>query len=292
MGGLWTLLLSQSRRLSRIIRLNFAIQVMRQLIHFGPWRILPKYLIRKFRPAYAANECAESLLGILDPNAIASEVRDSSVAIAGVLPAAFIARLRRTTDRLPYNEYHLVHQVDDDVLALTKDPGVQKVLRAYLQCEPVLLEASLFVTGVESNHPPHDQHSFHFDYAGWESLNVFVYLTDVTENSSYHIVAKGSHRNISFGDVLRGSLTNEEGAKRFGDTIEIILGSAGTLFFENVEAFHRRHQGSERRVLLNLLFASHRGLLSHGRATRNEIETRNRIYAGLSLVNGSTVAAM
>jgi hypothetical protein len=40
------------------------------------------------------------------------------------------------------------------------------------------------------------------------------------------------------------------------------------MFFENTEAFHRRGVIGGRRVMLNVLFASHRGLLSHGRPGR------------------------
>lgn len=276
----WAYLLSKLRLLSRRLGLANTLHKLRQLIHFGPWRIIPIYLIRTLRkPLQESGNLREpSLLGAIDASSIADEIHNNSVAVAGVLPTEFVNDLRRITDNLPFNEYHLVHQVNASLLRLTEDSGIKSVLRAYLKCEPVLLEASLFVSRPEHNLRDHEQHSFHFDYAGWQSLNVFVYLTDVTENSSYHIVARGSHRSISVQDILQGSLTAEEGTRRYGTAIQHIIGPAGTVFFENTEAFHRRHKGNERRVMLNLLYASHRSILSHGRASKRQINARNRAF--------------
>jgi hypothetical protein len=133
----------------------------------------------------------------------------------------------------------------------------------------------------EQDIPDQGQNAFHFDYAGWESLSVFVYLTDVKESSSCHIVARGSHRDVTVLDVFRRSLTAEEGQRRFGDSIQAITEPAGTLFFENTEAFHRRNKGNERRVMLCLLYASRRSLLSHGRAGGDDVEIRDKVYEAL-----------
>jgi hypothetical protein len=72
-----------------------------------------------------------------------------------------------------------------------------------------------------------------------------------------------------------------EAAARFGDRTLTVTGCAGTAFFENTEAFHRRRPGGERRVMLNLLFASHRGLLSHGRTSREHRRRRDRTLQAL-----------
>jgi hypothetical protein len=273
LGDTWGSLLSALRRSPIKVKLSSTLHILRQLVHFG---------IRKVRPPVDSwSGAALSLLGSIDPEATARELRRNSVAIAGVLPAEFVRRQREITDRLPYNEYKLVHHVDDDLRQLTEDPGLMAVLRAYLRSEPELLEVSLFVSKPEQDIPDQGQNAFHFDYAGWESLNVFVYLSDVTESSSCHVVAKGSHRDVGFFDVLRGSLTKQDGARRFGDSIQSITGPAGTLFFENTEAFHRRNKGNERRVMLCLLYASHRSFLSHGRAGKEDVEIRDRAYAEL-----------
>lgn len=278
----WAHLLSYLRFLSRKLRISNTLHKLRQFIHFGPWRAIPIHLIRKLRPVRVSKGTREpSMLGTIEAVSIADEIHRNSVSVVGILPSKFVEDIRKVTDKLPLNEYPLVHQVSKPVLQLTEDSGVKSIIRAYLKCEPVLLEASFFVSGSESNPRYHDQNYFHFDYAGWQSLNVFVYLTDVTENSSYHIVAKGSHRSISVQDVVRGSLTPEEGGRRYGTAIQEIMGPAGTIFFENTEAFHRRNKGNERRVMLNLLYASHRNFMSHGRASQKQIEARYKTFKAI-----------
>ncbi len=262
------------------------VQAARALVHFGPWRVVPKKVIQQLRPPrQTCDGSSISLLENLDATAITDELRQNSVAIAGVLPSDFVQRLRSVTDHLPCDHYQLMHLIDDDIRRLSEDPSVQNVLRAYLKAEPVLLESTLLVNLSYETNGLNDQNSFHFDFAGWDSLNVFVYLTDVTIDSSPHTVAKGSHRDVSVRDALRGALSDDEALQRFGNTIQSITGPAGTVFFENTEAFHRRHPGNERRVMLNLLFASHRSYLSHGRTSNDEIKRRTLAYEQLRKLN-------
>jgi hypothetical protein len=266
------------RRLER----NPAVSLFRAgraAVHFGSWRVVPQFLIRRLRRVIRADSDGSSLLGSLDACAIAEEVHQNSVALAGILPLDFVSRLRAVTDRLPVEQYELMHYVDENVRLLSEDPGIKSVLRAYLGCEPVLLESNLLVTKPHPAHAPLDpQNMFHFDYAGWKSLNVFVYLTDVTPESSHHVVIKGSHRSVGIRDMLRATLADDEALRRFGPSIQSITGPAGTLFFENTEAFHKRHTGNTRRVMLNMLYASHRSWLSHGRTSRRHIEYRAQVY--------------
>jgi len=219
-----------------------------------------------------------TLLHSLDASVVALEVRQNSVAIGGRLPADFVNRIRSITDRLPPGQYKLIHLIDEDVRHLSNDPVIKDVLRAYFQCEPVLLECTLAVRDPRGYNVPSLQDTFHFDYAGWDSLNVFAYFTDVNDESPYHTVIKGSHRNRSIREVLCGTLTDDEAIKKYGSSIYGIKGPAGTLFFENTEAFHRRHFSDKRRVLLNMLYASHRSSLSYGRASRQHIDKRAQIY--------------
>lgn len=279
LATLWSTLLNRCRRSSITARLLPPIRVARQLIHFGPWRIIPRFLIRRLRPAAAEHQpLTDSLLPHLDPVAVANEIRHNSVAVAGVLPPDFVSRLRAITDKLPIGDYQVMHSIDDDIRSLTDDPKIKATLRAYLQCEPVLLESTLVITKPHGGGPLSEQNYFHFDYAGWDSLNIFVYLSDMDSEASCHVIARGSHRDIRVRDILRGHLDDDEALQRFGNSIETITGPAGTLFFENTEAFHRRYPGNERRVMLNLLFASHRNLLSHGRTSRQHMQRRKQAY--------------
>jgi len=111
------------------------------------------------------------------------------------------------------------------------------------------------------------QRLFHFDYAGWHSLNLFIYLIEVGADSGAHQVVAGTHRSRKLWDAVRPSIPDDEITKRFGGNIRTITGPAGTMFFEDTAAFHRRLILKRRRVMLNILYASHRSWLSKGRLT-------------------------
>lgn len=275
----FSLFLNRLRFALNKLSLSRIFHTLRQCIHFGPWRKLPIQFIRICRPPqYNQTHDTPTLLTNIDTDQIVNDIRMHSLAIVGTLPTDFVRNICKITNKLPYNEYKQVHQVNLDILRLTKDPGVMHVLRTYFKSEPELLEASLFVSKPEQDQKNSGQNSFHFDYAGWESLNVLVYFTDITEKSSYHVIVKGSHKDRNIRDIFRKTLTQAEAEERYPSSIQDIKGPKGTIFFENTEAFHRRHRGNERRVMLNLLYASHRSLLSYGRASRHDIESRNKEF--------------
>lgn len=278
---LFTPAFKQLRRTARRTRLHNIIRIVRQLLHFGPWRVVPIRLICACKgPAMLSH--APSACGLhLNPYKVARTLHEQGVYPAGVINQATLEPLTRLTDKLPPEEYHQTHQSLSAVRAIAGDPAIQNVLRAYFGCEPVLIESSIFVTRCEQDLPVLDQNHYHFDYAGWQSLNVFVYLTDVTSGSSYHIALAGSHKAIGVRDIVRGTITDDEADQRFGGQQTPITGPAGTLFFENVEVFHKRSRGNERRVMLNMAFTSHRNLLSYGRASRDKLKSQQSLYRQL-----------
>jgi hypothetical protein len=177
--------------------------------------------------------------------------------------------VQEITDGLPAGEYG-EFDVIPGIRNLANSPGVRAVVRGYLQAEPVLLEYSLIVACAESLSAPigyDSQRHWHFDYAGWHSLNVFVYLTDVAVDSGAHQMVVGTHRGRRMWDAVRGAIPDGEIRRRFSDDIRTVTGPAGTMFFEDTSAFHRRGMHFRRRVMLNVLFASHRSWLGKGRLT-------------------------
>jgi hypothetical protein len=258
------------RKLRRNPRLNRAVQASRALVHVGPWRHAARAAIRLLRPPRAPIATAEgSLLPELDPGEICAALESEGMCVIGPLPASFVSDLRRITDALPPREYGRFHEANEEVRRLVSDEGLLAVVRAYFGAEPALLECNMVVGEAEEDSPTsvNGQLRFHFDYAGWHSLNLFVYLTDVEPDSGAHQIIPGTHRGKRLRHVTPPWLSDAEVAASFGDRIRTIAGPAGTLFFENTEAFHRRRPIRGRRVMLNVLWASHRGVLSRGRLT-------------------------
>lgn len=271
-SGLVEALMISLRRFLKRLRLLPLMKLFRALMVLGPWRAVPRFVIRRLRPvAVEYDHRASILTGPVDAAAIAEEIRRGSLSIPGALPPEMLARLRQVADRMPIGEHKDMHRVDGDVRQLSEDPVIKNVLRCYFQCEPELIGATLDISSHEK-YRSRGLSQFHIDYPGWESLHVFVYLSDVTREKSYHVVAKGSHRRLTFRDILRRKISDEEAERRFGESLQAVTGPAGVVFFENTEAFHKRCPGNDKhRALLKLTFTSHRGLLSRGRTSREEL---------------------
>lgn len=248
--------------------LTSALQATRAYIHFGPWRHAARAAIRWRRPPLIEGTSGQmSRLSLAVPE-IVSTLRSDGMARAGELPADMLRRLRAITDDLPLGEYGHAHE-HPDVQAVVNAPDVMRVVSGYLGAKPELLECNFVVARAED--PVRDavapQRHFHFDLAGWQSLSLFVYLTDVDEESGTHQVVLGTHRSRPVRDAVRPWISEEEIMRRFPDRVRSIAGPAGTIFFEDTEAFHRRLILKRRRVLFAALFASHRSWASSGRLT-------------------------
>lgn len=248
--------------------LTTTLNAARALVHFGPWRHAARALIRWKRPPLLDDVTRSA--GFLSLNALelAQTLRGDGMARAGHLPPDMLSRVRGITDDLPPGEYGEFH-VQPDIRTLVLGVDVLDVLRGYLGAEPELLECNLVVGHAEdpARTPIHVQRHFHFDFAGWQSLNLFVYLTDVENDSGAHQVVIGTHRVRQVRDAIRPWVPDDEISARYPGRVRTIAWPAGTMFFESTEAFHRRLILKRRRVMLNVLYASHRSWSSGGRLT-------------------------
>lgn len=255
-------------RLRKLLKQNETVirtfQAARASFHFGPWRHVARAAIRWRRPPRRAEAGAASLVP-LDVPKLVGALHADGMARAGVLPPDVLQPLLALVADLPPGEYGMAHE-HPALGALVFDPNVRDVVRGYLGAEPELLECNVVVGRAEhASEPKGQQRYFHFDTAGWHSLNLFVYLTDADEASGGHQMIVGTHRRRSFRDAVRPWIEEDEIMARYPGRLRTILGPAGTMFFEDTESFHRRLMLSRRRVLLNVVFASHRSWASHGR---------------------------
>jgi len=257
--------------LGRAPTLTRTLQTARAVLHLGPWRHAARALVRRNRPPLYGTAAAQARVPLqLDASRLVQALRADGIAMANQLPADVLSRVRAVTDELRPNEYGHFHE-HPDVRALVQCVDVLEVVRGYLEAEPELLECTLVIHHPEdpASRPVHPQRLFHFDYAGWQSLNLFVYFTDVNEDSGAHQVIIGTHRHRNIRDAFRQRVPDDKILAKYPDRVRTITGPAGTMFFEDTEAFHRRQLMKDRRVMLNVLYASHRSWLSKGRLTPN-----------------------
>lgn len=77
----------------------------------------------------------------------------------------------------------------------------------------------------------------------------------------------GTHRSQNMRDAIWPWVPDDEIMAMYAGRVQTITGPADTMFFEDTEAFHRRLIMTRRRVMLNVLYASHRSWFSEGRLT-------------------------
>ena len=251
-------------------RLIRTLQAARASFHFGPWRHVARAAIRWRRPPRHADAVETPSRVRLEVPELVRTLKADGMARAGVLPADLLRGLLMLTDELPSGEYGGAHE-HPDVRAVVFDADVMAVVRGYFGAEPELLECNIVIGhATDPAHASIDQQShFHFDFAGWQSLNLFVFLTDADETSGGHQMVAGTHRHRPVRDAVRHWVDDDEIMARFPGRVRTIMGPAGTMFFEDTESFHRRLAVSRRRVLLNVLYASHRSWASKGRLVPN-----------------------
>jgi hypothetical protein len=243
------------------------LQSCRAVVHYGPWRHAARAMIRMARPPQEDTDKLREFPLQFDCARVLESLRTDGNAVPGILPPDVLRRLHEATANLPPGEYADLNELPD-VRKLVQCPAVMTVVRGYLRAEPVLLECNLVVAQAEDPHKPlpyDSQRRFHFDYAGWHSLNLFTYLSDVAADSGAHEVVIGTHHSRKTWDAVRGAVPDDEIQHRFPNRLRTIAGPAGTMFFEDTSAFHRRQIHTRRRAMLNFLYASHRGWLSKGR---------------------------
>lgn len=246
--------------------LNRAQQSCRAAIHYGPWRQIARALVRFAHPPRTELMDHNSCLFTLNSSQLVERIRTDGNVIAGVLQDDAVSRIRNITDRLPPGEYCEFDEVPV-VRSLARSAATLETVRGYLQAEPALLECSLIVAHAEDPDAPlpcDSQRHWHFDYAGWHSLNLFVFLTDVMHDSGAHEIIVGSHGPRRMRDAIRTAIPDDEIKNKYPDRVRRIIGPAGTMFFEDTSALHRRRIHTRRRVMLNIVYASHRSWLSNG----------------------------
>ncbi|MCW2240930.1 phytanoyl-CoA dioxygenase family protein [Azospirillum canadense] len=122
------------------------------------------------------------------------------------------------------------------VLALANHPMVLSIAKAYLGCKPTLSSIGIRWT-FPTEHPGTDVQRFHRDVDDWRTLKLFVYLTDVDEESGPHTYVAGSHRTP--GSIFARSYNQAELLQQYGpDSLRSILGPHGTTFLADVHGIH------------------------------------------------------
>lgn len=122
------------------------------------------------------------------------------------------------------------------VLAIANDPGVLAAVSEALGARPLISNMTAWWS---IPHPgeARDAELFHRDVDDWRFIKLFIYLTDVDEESGPHAYVPGSHHSPKLREIRRYS--DEEVEAAYPGGTMIIMGKAGDAFLENTQGLHR-----------------------------------------------------
>ena len=135
------------------------------------------------------------------------------------------------------------------VMEIANDKRVLRLVESYFKCRPTISNLSIWWS-LKTDEAPEEAENFHRDLDDWRQLKLFVYLTDVSDESGPHAFVRDSHR-IGKALAIR-RYTDEEVVSDFGaDRIVTFTGPRGTCFLENTFGLHK---GTTARAGDRLLF--------------------------------------
>ena len=149
----------------------------------------------------------------------------------------------RAPDEVP-PQTHVSHFNNADIvraphlMAIANDPRVLGLVEAWMGVKPTLAALRVWWSTPTATGEPEHAELFHRDVDDLQFIKLFVYLTDVGEDTGPHIFVEGSQRIDKLTRIAR--YTDEQVAEAFGeDAIRRFTGPAGTAFLENTYGMHR-----------------------------------------------------
>lgn len=133
-------------------------------------------------------------------------------------------------------------------LAIANDPGVLSVVSQALGARPIISSMTAWWS-IPHAGAAREAELFHRDVDDWRFIKLFVYLTDVDDESGPHAYVPGSHASAGLRQIKRYS--DEEVEAAYPGQCVTICGPAGEAFLENTQGLHR---GIPPRSRMRLLF--------------------------------------
>jgi hypothetical protein len=251
-------------RLVRRPRLLEYAQKLRFLLMRGP---LQNQIVRFYQKTSKTEPIALSEPGLfpdLDVPRVVSELNENGYSYAFQLPPEMIEIIMEHKSSLKSNHIRNLHKTLPVFDRITRDPKIIEVVRRYIGAEPILYATSLYYTGPESGNEGKTVEKnekariVHFDVPDFRHLNLFIYMTDVDEESSPHILYAGTHKHKTFRDLMTRWFTEKQINERFGAQRKMMTGKAGTAFFEDTSLFHIQKVGKYGRVVGLICYTLHR----------------------------------
>ena len=140
-----------------------------------------------------------------------------------------------------FDEQSLVE--NEAVCAFANTPDFHAIAAEYLGTPPLIDLITMwwsFATQSGLEEQSGAAQLYHFDLDRLSFVKVFVYLTDVDENTGPHSYIKGSHKGYRGATFTRdGRFSDEEVAAAYPKEEYRICGPAGTVFIADTKGLHK-----------------------------------------------------
>jgi hypothetical protein len=109
--------------------------------------------------------------------------------------------------------------------------------------------------------PPEDDnynslYGFHYDIDALKFLKLFIYITDVDEDSGPHVIISKTHLKKSFFEKINRRLKDDQVEKLFNkDQINVMTADKGCGFFEDTFAYHKGTTPKKPRLILQMEYS-------------------------------------
>ena len=181
------------------------------------------------------------------------------------IPDEYVTQIIRYCEHTQFRAYWNPHRDCEAIDQIARNEKLVEIARQYLGAEPILwltqLKWSVGAACAEegsqlllSGKQPiqYDGDAFHYDTLDFQSLTIFIYLTDVDPSCGPHVVIENTHRIKSVFDIYRIILKDTTAHQQFGTRIKMILGQKGTMFFEETSSFHKASRCDTKRLMLSI----------------------------------------
>jgi len=142
------------------------------------------------------------------------------------------------------------------ILEIANDPGLLKIVQDFLGAKPTISNINMWWSFGGREQAEHAQ-LFHRDLDDWRFCKLFIYLTDVNEESGPHVYVRKTSKSPLFRKIRR--YADSEIENTFGkDNILRFLAPKGTAFIVDTYGFHKGLlPKSNNRLLLQIQYSLH-----------------------------------
>lgn len=144
----------------------------------------------------------------------------------------------------------------DAIKELVYDTKILEIVKKYLGAEPIVKDVRMWWSFPPKNKNYNQLYGFHYDIDALKFLKLFVYITDVDENSGPHVIISKTHLSKTLFEKRNRRMTDEEVSQNFEkESINIMTGAKGSAFFEDTFCYHKGTIPERPRFILQLEYA-------------------------------------